>query len=193
MAVHAQITDSVTQANVQVTSLSLPQVMSSFSQTTAQSIAKAANNATTYPRHTMVAAQAATTMGIVTLYSIDTASTGLATKAILGGSLNGSQSLQALTSLPREGFLGGVGLLMFDIDGLAAPFADHPLITDPGHDHCVDQDQNLILSANHVRTVGNAPFAATEVGFVPALADAAVVFVGRRRCRPSARGAAPTA
>ncbi|OPH14770.1 RebB family R body protein, partial [Azospirillum brasilense] len=43
-----------------------------------------AHNATNNQQQSYVTMQAATTMGVATLYSIDTASTGVATKSILG-------------------------------------------------------------------------------------------------------------
>ena len=53
-------------------------------QATSQALGNAAHNATTAQQQTAVTAQAATTMGVATLYSIDAASTGKATQAILG-------------------------------------------------------------------------------------------------------------
>ena len=49
-----------------------------------QALANAAHNATNAQQQSYVTAQAATTMGVATLYSIDTATTGVATKQILG-------------------------------------------------------------------------------------------------------------
>ncbi|WP_211267624.1 RebB family R body protein, partial [Xanthomonas citri] len=42
------------------------------------------HNATNAQQQSYVTAQSATTMGVATLYSIDTASTGVVTKQILG-------------------------------------------------------------------------------------------------------------
>ncbi|WP_171523934.1 RebB family R body protein, partial [Acinetobacter nosocomialis] len=52
-------------------------------QATAQALANAAHNATNAQQQSYVTAQAATTMGVATLYSLDTAATGVATKDIL--------------------------------------------------------------------------------------------------------------
>lgn len=81
-AVNSQITDSVTQANTQVLGIAPAVAMGNLFQATAQALANAAHNATSSQQQTNVTAQAATTMGVTTLYSIDTASTGIATAKI---------------------------------------------------------------------------------------------------------------
>ncbi len=83
-AVNSQITDAVTQANVKVLADSPAVALSNLYQATAQALANAAHNATTAQQQTNITAQAATTMGVALLYSLDTASTGIATKTILG-------------------------------------------------------------------------------------------------------------
>jgi hypothetical protein len=83
-AVNNQITDSVTQANVEVLGNAPATAMGNLYQATAQALANAAHNATIAQQQTNITAQAVTVMGVATLYSIDTASTGMATKAILG-------------------------------------------------------------------------------------------------------------
>jgi Killing trait len=83
-AVNSQITDSVTQSNVQVLGTSPAIAMGNLYQATAQALANAAHNATLAQQQMYVTAQAATTAGVALLYSLDTASTGAATKAILG-------------------------------------------------------------------------------------------------------------
>lgn len=82
-AVNNQITDAVTQSNVKVLGDAPAMAMGNFYQATAQALSNAAHNSTTAQQQTSVTAQAATTMGVATLYSLDTASTGMATKAIL--------------------------------------------------------------------------------------------------------------
>jgi hypothetical protein len=57
--------------------------MANLYQATAQALANAAHNATTAQQQNNITAQAATVMGVATLYSIDTASTGDATAKIL--------------------------------------------------------------------------------------------------------------
>ncbi|MCW8875432.1 MAG: RebB family R body protein [Kangiellaceae bacterium] len=83
-AVNSQITDSVTQANVEVLGTAPATAMGNLFQATSQALANAAHNATMAQQQSNITAQAATTMGVATLYGVDTASTGMATKAILG-------------------------------------------------------------------------------------------------------------
>jgi hypothetical protein len=83
-AVNNQITDSVTQANVQTLGTAPSVAMGNLYQATAQALANAAHNATTAQQQANIMAQAATVMGVATLYSIDIASTGISTKDILG-------------------------------------------------------------------------------------------------------------
>ena len=82
-SVNNQITDSVTQANTKVLGDAPAVAMGNFFQATGQALSNAAHNATTSQQQTNVTAQAATTMGVATLYAIDTASTGVATTKIL--------------------------------------------------------------------------------------------------------------
>ncbi len=81
-SVNDQITDSVTQVNTKVLGDAPAVAMGNLFQATAQALANAAHNATTSQQQTNITAQAATTMGVTTLYSIDTASTGIATTKI---------------------------------------------------------------------------------------------------------------
>ncbi|MBU1002272.1 MAG: RebB family R body protein [Proteobacteria bacterium] len=83
-SVNDQVTDSVTQANVEVLGMAPANAMGNLYQATAQALGNAAHNATTSQQQTNVTAQAATTMGVAILYSLDTASTGMATMKILG-------------------------------------------------------------------------------------------------------------
>ncbi|MCB4364502.1 RebB family R body protein [Hydrogenophaga taeniospiralis] len=82
-AVNSQITDSVTQSNLQVLGTAPAVAMGNLYQATAQALANAAHNATNAQQQMYVTAQAATTMGVSLLYSLDTAADGMATKAIL--------------------------------------------------------------------------------------------------------------
>lgn len=81
-AVNSQITDSVTQANTKVLGDAPAVAMGNLYQATAQALGNAAHNATTSQQQTNITAQAATTQGVATLYSIDTASAGVATSKI---------------------------------------------------------------------------------------------------------------
>lgn len=89
-AVNNQITDSVTQANVKVLGDAPAIAMANLYQATAQALANAAHNATMAQQQMNMTAQAATVMGVATLYSINTGSTGKATMAILN-SLQGKK------------------------------------------------------------------------------------------------------
>lgn len=82
-AVNDQITDSVTQANVNVLGDAPAVALANLYQATAQALANAAHNATNNQQQSYVTAQASTTQGVATLYSIDTASIGATTKDIL--------------------------------------------------------------------------------------------------------------
>jgi len=82
-AVNDQITDSVTQSGVKVLGDAPAIAMANLYQASAQALANAAHNATTAQQQSIITAQAATTMGVATLYSIDTAAAGIATKEIL--------------------------------------------------------------------------------------------------------------
>ena len=81
--VNDQITDAVTQANVQVLAVAPSQAMASLYQATAQALGNAAHISTLAIQQSNVTAQAATTMGVATLYALDTATTGKAVPAIL--------------------------------------------------------------------------------------------------------------
>lgn len=83
-SVNNQITDSVTQVNTKVLGDAPAMAMGNLFQATAQALANAAHNATSAQQQSFVTAQAATTMGVATLYSIDTATDGVATKMVLG-------------------------------------------------------------------------------------------------------------
>ncbi|WP_445946268.1 RebB family R body protein [Shewanella sp.] len=82
-AVNDQITDSVTQANVKVLGDAPAMSMGNLFQATSQALANAAHNATMAQQQSAITAQAATTMGVTTLYSIDTATTAVGTTDIL--------------------------------------------------------------------------------------------------------------
>jgi hypothetical protein len=82
-AVNSQITDAVTQANVKVLGDAPAMALGNLYMATSQALANAAHNATSAQQQTNVTAQAATTSGVTTLYSIDTAADGIATSKIL--------------------------------------------------------------------------------------------------------------
>lgn len=81
--VNDQITDSITQSNVEVLGHAPAMAMGNLYQAVAQALANAAHNATNAQQQSYVTAQAATTAGVAMLLSIDTAGAGLATEDIL--------------------------------------------------------------------------------------------------------------
>ncbi|MBB4840442.1 MULTISPECIES: RebB family R body protein [Sphingomonas] len=72
-AINSQITDSVTQANTKVLGDAPAIAMGNLFVATSQALSNAAHNATTAQQQSWVTAQAATTMSVTTLYSLDTA------------------------------------------------------------------------------------------------------------------------
>ncbi len=81
-SVNSQITDSVTQANTKVLGDSPAMAMGNFYVATSQALSTAAHNASFAQQQSWVSMQAATTMGVSNLYSVDTASTAKATQEI---------------------------------------------------------------------------------------------------------------
>ena len=73
-SVNDQITDSVTQSNVEVLGDAPAVAMGNLYQATAQALANAAHNATNSQQQAYVTAQAATTAGVAMLFSLDTKS-----------------------------------------------------------------------------------------------------------------------
>ena len=83
-SVNDQITDAVAQANVEVLGTTPAVALGNLYQATAQALANSAHNAAHAQQQMFVMSQAATTMGVALLYSLDTAAVGLATKTISG-------------------------------------------------------------------------------------------------------------
>ncbi len=81
-SVNDQITDSVSQVNTKVLGDSPAMAMGNLFMATSQALSNAAHNATTAQQQTNITAQSATTSGITTLYSIDTASDAVGTRRI---------------------------------------------------------------------------------------------------------------
>ncbi len=81
-SLNSQITDAITQSNVKGLREAPAMAMGNLFMATSQALANAAHNATTGQQQTNITAQAATTSGVTTLYSIDTASDARATKKI---------------------------------------------------------------------------------------------------------------
>lgn len=70
---NGQITDSITQANVQVLGDAPAMAIANLYQATAQALANSAHNATFAQQQMFVVAQAATTAGVAMLYSLRSA------------------------------------------------------------------------------------------------------------------------
>ena len=83
-AVNDQILDSITQANVKILGDSPAVAMGNLFVATGQALSNAAHNATNNQQQSYVTMQASTTQGVATLLSIDTASSAVSTKDILG-------------------------------------------------------------------------------------------------------------
>ncbi len=81
--VNQQITDSITQVNTKVLGDAPAMAMGNLFQATAQALSLAALNATNAQQQSNMTAQASTTMGITTLYSIDTATDAVSTSDLL--------------------------------------------------------------------------------------------------------------
>jgi hypothetical protein len=82
-AVNSQITDSITQANTKVLGDAPAIAMGNLFQATSQSLGLAALNATNAQQQSNMTAQASTTMGVTTLYSIQTATDAVGASDIL--------------------------------------------------------------------------------------------------------------
>ena len=91
--VNSAITDSITQANTKVLGDSPAMAMGNLYQATAQALSNAAHNVTNNQQQSYVTSQASTTMGVTTLYALDTATTGVATEEILRSGLPASGAL----------------------------------------------------------------------------------------------------
>ena len=81
-AVNSQVTDSVTQAGVEVLGTSPSVALSNFYQATSQALSNSAHIATTSQAQIDVTAKAATTQCVAILYGIDSATTGVAVEKI---------------------------------------------------------------------------------------------------------------
>jgi len=82
--VNSQITDAVTQTNVKVMAEAPAMAMGTLYQTMAHSLGMLMENSVTAQQNMNVIGQASVTQGVAMIYSVDTASTGVATADILG-------------------------------------------------------------------------------------------------------------
>jgi hypothetical protein len=83
-AVNSQITDSITQANTKVLGDAPAVAMGNLMMATSQALSNAAHNATNNQQQANVTTQAATTAGVSTLLTLDTAATGESAHKIYG-------------------------------------------------------------------------------------------------------------
>ncbi|SIT25128.1 MULTISPECIES: RebB family R body protein [Chryseobacterium] len=83
--VNDQITDAVTQANVKVLGEAPAMAMGNLYQAMAHSTGILFQNAVSAQNQQNILAQAATTQGVMQIYSIDTAADGIAASKILNG------------------------------------------------------------------------------------------------------------
>lgn len=81
--VNPQITDAVTQANVEVLGSAPATALANLYQATAQALSIAAHNATAAQQNGTIILQATTTQGVALLYGIDTATTAESIAKIL--------------------------------------------------------------------------------------------------------------
>lgn len=88
-SVNSQITDAISQANTSVLGDAPATAMGNLFIATSQALSNAAHNATNNQQQSYITAQAATTQGVATLLSVDTASTGVATSDILNQKVKG--------------------------------------------------------------------------------------------------------
>ena len=108
-ALNSQITDSVTQVNTSVVGDAPAVAVGNLFVATSQALSNAAHNATNNQNQSYTTMQTSTTQGVSTLYSIDTATTGVAN--ISGGAtevtlnMTGTMGGDANAQLPTVGNL----------------------------------------------------------------------------------------
>ena len=83
--VNDQITDAVTQANIKVLGEAPAMAMGNLYQAMAHSTGILFQNAVSAQNQQNILAQAATTQGVMQIYSIDTVADGIAASKILNG------------------------------------------------------------------------------------------------------------
>jgi hypothetical protein len=81
--VNPQITDSITQSNVQILGSAPGNAMGNLFQATSQALGLAAHNATSAQQNASTVLQATTTQGVALLYGVDTAAEAAGISEIL--------------------------------------------------------------------------------------------------------------
>ena len=99
MSDHSQIADSITKVNTKVLGDAPANAMGNLFQATSQALANAAHNATSAQQQGNITMQASTAQGVMTLYNIDTASSGPVPLKIFEASAAAVQSAAAPTEL----------------------------------------------------------------------------------------------
>lgn len=94
---NGRVTDSVTQVNTKVLGDAPAMAMGNLFQSNSQALALAALNATNAQQQNNMSAQASTTMGVTTLYSIETATDAIGASDILSMLRNSGFTLQINT------------------------------------------------------------------------------------------------
>ncbi|QSQ21955.1 RebB family R body protein [Pyxidicoccus parkwayensis] len=82
--VNPQITDAVTQTNVQVLGTGPGNALGNLMQATANAVANAAHVAAAAQQNASTVLQASTTQGVALLYGVDTAATSVGISEIFG-------------------------------------------------------------------------------------------------------------
>lgn len=85
--VNSQISDSVSQVNTEVVGTAPAVAMGNMFVATSQAMSNSAHNATSNQQQSYLTSQATTVQGVNTLFSVDTASDGVATKQIYSAGL----------------------------------------------------------------------------------------------------------
>ena len=99
--VNGQITDAVTQANVEVVGEAPAMAMGALYQSLAHSTGILYENATSSQQQLQIAAQAATNQGVIQIYSVDTMAGAVATSKI--GQSDTPDTLLSLLAALRAG------------------------------------------------------------------------------------------
>jgi hypothetical protein len=81
--VNPQITDAITQTNVQILGTAPGTAMGNLFQATSQALANAAHNATSAQQNANTVLQATTTQGVALMYGVDTAAEAVGIAEIL--------------------------------------------------------------------------------------------------------------
>ncbi len=81
--VNPQITDAITQTNVQILGTAPGTAMGNLFQATSQALGNAAHNATAAQQNANTVMQATTTQGVALLYGVDTAAEAVGIAEIL--------------------------------------------------------------------------------------------------------------